>query len=81
GLTNLTFRRFLALTTIGAAPQAFLYAWLIDTHPHAAWALAGATTGIIVIVIGVAWFRRRMERNRRAIARVFGSPVAISEHA
>ncbi len=79
GLTTLTFRRFLLLTTIGAAPQAFLYAWLIGSNPTAAWALAGVTTAIIGIVIGTAWFRRRMERNRRKIARVFGPPLAISE--
>lgn len=59
GLSSISFRRFIVLTAIGAVPQAYLYAWLVQSHPAAAWTVAGIMTAMIIVLTGVSWMRRR----------------------
>lgn len=67
GLTGISFRLFLAATTAGVAPQAFLYAYLIREAPHMAWAFYLATwlfVGVAVTALAIRSLQSRAHRDR-----------------
>jgi len=61
GLTSIRLGPFLLATAIGAAPQAFLYAFLIREAPQSAWGFYAASW-LVIGVIGSAAFLRRKPR-------------------
>ena len=54
GLTGIRSGPFILATAIGGAPQAFLYAYLIQSAPQYAAALAVGTTLAVAVVMAVA---------------------------
>jgi uncharacterized membrane protein YdjX (TVP38/TMEM64 family) len=62
GLTGIRSGPFLFATAIGVAPQAFLYAYLIQTAPHYAVALVVASALVVALAAAIAVLvsRRRL---------------------
>jgi uncharacterized membrane protein YdjX (TVP38/TMEM64 family) len=63
GLTRMRFGRFAAVTIIGAAPQAVLYAYLGGAAPQYTWALL-AMTAVVIGAVAVMALVRRRKRSR-----------------
>jgi uncharacterized membrane protein YdjX (TVP38/TMEM64 family) len=65
GLTGIRTVPFLLATAIGGAPQAFLYAYLIQSAPQYAAALAVGTTLAFALIMGVAVVLTRRHAGNR----------------
>ena len=63
GLTGLHFGRFVLLTTVGAVPHAFLFAWLVKSSPLIAWLCMGTVMAIMTGGLLVAVIRQCMRPN------------------
>jgi uncharacterized membrane protein YdjX (TVP38/TMEM64 family) len=64
GLTGIGFAPFLAATTVGVAPQAVLYAFLIREAPRLAWAFYAASWLFVTAIVAIALLRVRQQSPR-----------------
>ena len=62
GLTRMSFHRFLIATVIGAAPQAFLAAYLVQRSPMLGWAFIGIGLVAMAGMAVYAFVRKRRSR-------------------
>jgi uncharacterized membrane protein YdjX (TVP38/TMEM64 family) len=65
GLTGMRGGPFLLATAIGGAPQAFLYAYLIQSAPQYAVALAVGTTLVFALILAAAVVLSRRQAAKR----------------
>jgi uncharacterized membrane protein YdjX (TVP38/TMEM64 family) len=63
GLTSLGFVPFVAATVVGAAPQAFIYAYLGEAAPWLVYVLTGVSTVVLVGGVVLVLVRRRRQRS------------------
>lgn len=76
GLTRIGFGPFLAVTAVGSAPQALLYAYLGQRAPQAAWWLLAASVLVAAAVGAAALLRGRRRRVRAKLDAPVRRPVS-----
>ena len=64
GLTRMSFKSFIAATTLGIAPQTFVYSYLGERAPQYVWLFLAFSIIVVAVVVLIA-IRRHRQRNAR----------------